>query len=77
MTLQTKAMQYEDVKNIRVSKGVGKKVALNQLDNYASNTMIWHLVKRHKFGLVVVTLIVYIAFNSFGTLIVGLFESLK
>ena len=69
-------LTYEDIKP-KVSKDLGKRVALKELDHYHSSTLVWHLVVRHKFGLVLTTLIVYVAFNSFGTLLVGLFESLK
>ena len=72
----SKGMTFEDIKP-HVSKGIGKKVALRELDSYNTSTLLWYVAKRHKFGLVLTTLIVYVTFNMFGTLIVGLAESIK
>lgn len=73
-------MAYEDIKP-HISKSskrtIAKKSMASDLSRFNTSTMVWFVVRRHKFGLVVTTLVVYVAFNSFGTLIVGLLESFK
>ena len=42
-----------------------------------SSAIVWYLVVKHKFGLLATVFGVYLAFSLFGTLIVGLIESIK
>ena len=65
-----KAMSYEQtpVKPI--------KVRATDLNRMSSGKIIWYLVVKHKFGLLATFSVTYVAFSLFGTLIVGLVESL-
>lgn len=44
-------IEYE-VEQIKKTKNA-KQIALKELDRIGTPSIIWHLVKRHKFGLVV------------------------
>lgn len=48
-----KAMAYEDMP-IKVSKGAGRRSVVKQLDALGTPTILWHLAKRHKVGLLAV-----------------------
>lgn len=51
--MTTKAMQYEETAvNTKPSKTAINKYKSDQLDKLDTGAIIWHLVKRHKFGLV-------------------------
>ena len=65
-----KAMSYEKtpVRATRI-----KETDLNRM---SSSKIIWYLVVKHKFGLLATFSVTYVAFSLFGTLIVGLVESL-
>lgn len=73
------AMTLEDVRLSAPARTSVKKEAkrLRELDinTMSDGQIIWHLVKKHKFGLVCTAFGIYLAFSLFGTLIVGLFES--
>lgn len=46
-----KAMEYE-MTPVKSSKLSGTKLALAQLERVGTVSILWYLVKRHKFGLV-------------------------
>lgn len=77
-----KPMQYEaeEIPLSTASKTAVKKEVKRlreaNIDKMSSLAIVWYLVVKHKFSIVVTILITYVAFNSFGTLIVGLAESL-
>jgi hypothetical protein len=72
-----KSMTYEELPLTKPSRSSTKKIALSELDKYSDGQMLWHIAKKRKFPIVVTLFILYVAFNSFGTLIVGLAESIK
>lgn len=73
-------MHYEDIKP-KVSKGVSAKVVERshnaELSKFHTSTLVWFVVKRHKFGLLVAFTIIYVSMTAFHTLIIGLIESFK
>ena len=77
----SKAMNYEEVPLSKVSKTAAKKevkrLRESNINHMSSLAILWFLAVKHKFGIVVTILVVYVAFSAFGTLIVGLAESIK
>lgn len=75
MSLESKALSYEEMP-LKVSKKVlkesGRDYDVRKMD---SSSIVWFLVRKHKFGLLVTFTSIYVAFSLFGTLIVGLVES--
>jgi hypothetical protein len=74
--MRANVMEFEDVKFKKPSAKTSKKIALSELDKFSDGQIIWHVAKRRKFGLLLTFTVVYVAFTLFGTLIVGLIESL-
>ena len=70
------AMSYETTGTKTISKTAVKKLRETNINNMTSTSIVFHLVKKHKFGLLVTFTITYVSFSLFGTLIVGLSESL-
>lgn len=68
----TKAMQYEDMP-LKVAKVRYTETNINKM---TTPRIIAHLVIKHKFGLLATFTTIFVAFTLFGTLIVGLAESL-
>jgi len=51
--MTTKSMEFETTPfKVGSSKAIKNKVSDNVLDKVSTGRIIWHLVKRHKFGLV-------------------------
>ena len=69
-------MKFEDIRPKKPSAKTSKKIALSELDKFDTTTILWHVAKRHKFGLLATFTIVYVTMSLFGTLIVGLAESI-
>lgn len=76
-----KTMQYEEIPLTKISRTAAKKevkrLRESNINHMSSLAILWFLAVKHKFGIVVTLLIVYVAFSTFGTLIVGLAESIK
>ena len=76
-------MNYEEMPFTKgkVSRKVTQKevqrLRESNINHMSSLAILWFLAVKHKFGIVVTILIVYVALNSFGTLIIGLVESIK
>ena len=61
--------RYIDSKEtFKASKGLGKKVAVNSLNNISTGAILWHLVKKHKFAIVSMYAIVLTAVYIFPPL---------
>ena len=58
-------------------KAIDKKERSMNINKMGSIEIVWHLVKKHKFGLLLAFTSVYVAFSLFGTLIVGLIQSIS
>lgn len=75
-----KPMQYEELPLSTASKNAVKKEAKrlqrSDINKMSSAAIVWFLVTKHKFGLLVTFTVTYVAFSLFGTLIVGLLKSL-
>ena len=74
-------MNYEEIALPKVSRKATQKevqrLRESNINRMSSLAILWFLAKKHKFGIVVTILIVYVAFNTFGTLLIGLLESVK
>lgn len=72
-------MKYEEMPG-KVSKSSVRKIVKTErtveLQKIAVTEFAWAKAKQHKFGLLLTFTIVYVAFSMFGTLIIGLLESL-
>jgi hypothetical protein len=73
----TKTMSYEDIKLSRPSKSAVTNEVQRTINNMPSSKVLWFLVVKHKFGVLITVFAIYVAFTSFGTLLVGLAEGLK
>jgi hypothetical protein len=71
----SKTMDYEEMplKISKVSKRVGRNYDIRTMSSWGA---LGYLALRHKFGLLLTFTAVYVAFTLFGTLIVGLIESM-
>ena len=65
-----------DMPLTKPSKMAINKEVIKDINIMPSTMIVWFLVKKHKFGLLVTFTSVYVAFSLFGTLIVGLLESI-
>jgi hypothetical protein len=79
MTL-SKAMQFEDIPLKKVSKTAlkneVKKERENNINMMSTTQIMWHLVGKHKYGLVLTYAIISTTLFFFHTLIFGLLKSL-
>lgn len=52
--MTSKAMSYElTTPKVGSSKAIKNKVTNEALNQFSTSRMLWHIIKRHKFGLVV------------------------
>ena len=57
-------------------KKIDKVERSMNINKMGSLEIVWHLVVKHKFGLLLTFTSVYVAFSLFGMLIVGLLQGL-
>lgn len=74
----TKAMSYELTEpKVGNAKAIKSKVTDNVLDKVSTSRIVWHLVKRHKFGIVATWAVLITALWIFPPLpdvLTGLFK---
>ena len=71
--MSLKAMTYEQTP---VKKSIRIKSTDTDINRMTSLSILWYLLSKHKFGVVVTAFATYVAFTAFGTLIIGLLQSL-
>ncbi len=71
------AMTFERDGNMTISKRAAKRAEKTyDVRSMTTLSILWFLVTRHKFAIVCIAFGVYVTFSLFGTLIVGLIQSL-
>jgi len=58
-----------------IKKGINK-MNENNINNIPSTSIVWYLVKKHKFGLLATFTVIYVTMSLFGTLIIGLLQGI-
>lgn len=71
------AMTFEQTGSMAISKRAAKHAdRAYDVRSMTTTSIVWYLVTRHKFALVCVAFATYVTFSLFGTLIVGVIQSL-